>query len=158
VNQTAPRDGEGNAHAKAEVSGVMAIEPAASLFRVRAAMLEDRPFIGAHWTRAQQALERGQRGSLSQAAGDTWPKMAHRVVERILGRPGTICRIACSPVDSTVLFGFAAWSGDHLHFVFVRPELRKAGVCTALLEGCPELTSCSVQWKAALAYHPERSW
>lgn len=58
----------------------------------------------------------------------------HRVIDRILARPGTKVRLATMPEDPNLVFGWAVTEGgDTVHYVYVKPAFRKYGIARALL-------------------------
>lgn len=55
----------------------------------------------------------------------------HRaIIEQVLGWAD--CTIACLPDDPTVTLGWMVHEGDCLHFVYVRPAVRRKGIARAL--------------------------
>ena len=134
-------------------------------FVIRPAIPTDVPFIGAHWVQAQQRLEQGRAHTFSRTLDyvEAFPRVQHRVIDRLLQRETVRALVATSPSNTLTLYGFSLTEGTHLHFVFVRHELRGAGLAVALL-GDVLLESCSAWWPAKegngvrLAYRPEVSW
>lgn len=49
---------------------------------------------------------------------------------RLLARPGSVLMLACDPVETDVLYGFALGDpeADILHYAFVKKTLRKFGL------------------------------
>ncbi len=51
--------------------------------------------------------------------------------------PGASARIACDATDDDVRVGFACWTDDVLHYVYVQRDFRGHGLVRDLLEGLP---------------------
>jgi GNAT superfamily N-acetyltransferase len=51
--------------------------------------------------------------------------------------PTASARIACDPTDDDVRVGFACWTGDVLHYIYVQRDFRGHALAPAMLEGLP---------------------
>lgn len=59
------------------------------------------------------------------------------------------CLVACDPEDASVIYGFAVFEPEALHFVYVKGAFRGFGIGKALtLAACPTLGTCQtvVTW------------
>jgi hypothetical protein len=64
-----------------------------------------------------------------------WSPWGHRgIVIAMLAAPQNRTFVA-GEKDSDVIHGWACMSNNALHYVYVREEIRRAGVCTMLLGG-----------------------
>mgnify|MGYP006270041487 CR=1 FL=1 len=68
-----------------------------------------------------------------QMKGDTYYSTYKRLIERILVTPGTKVKIACLKEDPEVVIGYAVYTGDTLHWAFVKPQWRKMGIAKAII-------------------------
>lgn len=69
-------------------------------------------------------------GSINQ---DDFMRSYHRYLENLLGTPGVITCIACLKSDPDVILGFSVFQSDTLHWVFVKKDWRRIGLCNDLL-------------------------
>ena len=93
--------------------------------------VEDLAFVRKAWR------ETFQYGSLAVDGADKahyFDEMT-RLFAAIL--PGASARIACDPADDDNRVGFACWTDDVLHYVYVMRDFRGHGLAPALLEGLP---------------------
>lgn len=52
----------------------------------------------------------------------------HQVITDIIGREDTKDLVACHPEVTSMILGWACWSGDVLHYVFSRGAARRKGL------------------------------
>ena len=93
--------------------------------------LDDLAFIRKAWR------ETFQYGSLAVDGADKphyFDEMT-RLFAAIL--PTASARIACDPFDDDNRIGFACWTDDVLHFVYVMRDFRGHGLAPSLLEDLP---------------------
>ena len=103
-------------------------EPEAPLWVVRHGRETDWPFLIASWVRSHADTW------LSSALGHTYVQEHSRAVKEWLAHPGTQVRVAVDPSDSDAILGFAVWFGSIVHYVYVRPGMRRMGCAKAMLE------------------------
>lgn len=103
---------------------------------------EDRRFVVPTWVYSLASLRKR-------------PPRAHdwRSVDRILDAPDTCIVVLASDEAARALHAWAAATGDTLHYAYVPPELRGAGLArrciTAALGAYPEHITTSVAWPFA---------
>ena len=106
----------------------------APAFRIRPGREDDHAFISESWMQAW-----GQT-AIGREMGPTYISDQKALIRRILERPRTEVRTAvdAAPDGDDVIFGFAV-VGDVrtliplIYFCFVKRDVRRMGVCTALL-------------------------
>lgn len=103
---------------------------------------EDRRFIVPTWVRSMASLKR------VAPMGKHW-----RAVDRVLDAPDTRVSVLASDAAARTIHAWAAASGDLLHYVYVPPELRRAGIArkliTSLLGSYPDRIAISTAWPFA---------
>lgn len=104
------------------------VVPMTSPVVIRAAVVDDFPFV----TKAWRATMQYAHGSLG-ADPDHFLEEMRRVFAKIL--PNATVRIACDAKDSDNLVGFAILTDDELHYTYVAADYRRAGVVPDLLKG-----------------------
>lgn len=99
----------------------------------------DRRFVVPTWVRSRAAADD------RQPRGHDW-----REVDRILDAPGTRVVVLASGQGDSALHGWACATGDVLHYAYVPPELRRAGLArqciTAVLGGYPGHIAITHAW------------
>lgn len=108
------------------------------MFEIRAATQNDRPAIFATWLRAYRHGAQFPR----HIPADVYFDEHHDVIEQAIEQ--SVVRVATPPDDPEVILGWAAFetlqpepddptSPVVVHFVYVKPAFRRAGVARALL-------------------------
>ncbi len=107
-----------------------------SLLRVRPAKKEDRGFIFSSWfdsfrgTSAVHATQ--QRHTDLHGSRFYWLFMQHLACQ-LMGEPDAKTLVLCDVEDEDTLVGFAAASGEALHYVYIRDGFRRAGHARQLI-------------------------
>lgn len=100
-------------------------------FRVRQGIADDYGFILETW---QFHFRRTVAG---RDHGHNYLVEQKRLIRRVLGRPSTELRIACSWEDANAIHGYAVLeksaSRPRIYFVYVRDDSRRLGMATQLL-------------------------
>lgn len=99
--------------------------------KIRDADENDWPFMRKAWR------ETFQYGSLAVDGADKEHYFAEmtRLFAAIV--PHASARIACDATDDDVRVGFACWTGDTLHYVYVQRDFRGARIVPDLLDSLP---------------------
>jgi GNAT superfamily N-acetyltransferase len=102
-------------------------------FLVVPGLHEARSLVFATWLRSFQA-----NSSFARPISREVFFPAHQLVlERLLARPNVEVHLAVWPDDPNVVFGWSVTEGDCVHYVYVKPDFRKAGLARALLAHRP---------------------
>lgn len=62
------------------------------------------------------------------------------LAQELVRRPGVRVTVAAYDADPSLLVGWACTEEDMLHWVYVRKDYRRAGVCTWLVRGCRRMS------------------
>ena len=87
----------------------------------------DRDFVQTTWMTAYKA---GRTGRWRNTSLRRWWEGHAALVASVFDRSSVM--IACLPNEPDVTLGWMATEGPCLHFVYVRPNLRRSGIATAL--------------------------
>lgn len=99
-------------------------------FRVRPAHSEDDfEFVESAW----RATFRSNGAGVMGADITHYNEEMLRIFKAILPRATTL--LACEDTDDNNLGGFVCFSGDELHYAYVKVDFRKAGLVPLMLEG-----------------------
>ena len=108
------------------------------LFLLRAGHAGDHPFVVDSWVKSYQsyALSRdcehcNNAGRIYR--GNRFLRGHKRLIRDILARSGTALLVACHPDDPEPILGWACSENGVLHYVFVKKDVRRVGVASALL-------------------------
>lgn len=107
------------------------------IFRLRSAQPDDRRFVLSTWRRAEAECSAHKEGRL-------FPAWQDRMMADILQRPGTSIRIASPEGDDAIVgwavigFPVGVSAPTVVYYVFVRPEARRFGVASMLLDDLRE--------------------
>jgi GNAT superfamily N-acetyltransferase len=114
---------------------------------------DDFPFISTRWVSSYD------RSRLAQYAGDGYQAGQRKMISRLLHRGATII-VAESVDEPGLLHGFIAREGSSLHWVYVRPEMRRFGVGRQLLEygNGLSMTHCSHEMPDWFEYRYGYTW
>jgi GNAT superfamily N-acetyltransferase len=97
---------------------------------VRAAALEDAPFIFSSWLKSYRQSE-----AVKGLSDDIYFDGQRSVINRILLR--SACLVAVDPDDASHLYGFICFEEHYpnpvLHYVYVKQAYRKLGVASLLM-------------------------
>lgn len=96
--------------------------------RIRAAKPEDTSFVLDAWRRSFEDAP-----AVRGADREHYRIELTRAIRRLLDKAE--CRVACDPEDEDTIVGFAAFTGDELHYVYVKKDFRGMGVARQLLDG-----------------------
>lgn len=91
-----------------------------SLVTIRPFQFDDLPFIFSSWLKSL----RWGNSYFQAIEQDSYFKGQHRAIERVLGDPKTTVKVACLSDASEVLVGYSVYTGDVLHFVYVKEDWR----------------------------------
>ena len=82
--------------------------------------------------------------------GNSWYKLIdsqvyfavyHAVLESILSQEKTVIKIACLQDDPEVILGFSAYTGNRLHWVYVKQAWRNLGIARKLVPSTTDTVS-----------------
>jgi len=97
---------------------------------VRAAGPDDLAFVIDAWRRSYEDAP-----AVRGAEREHYRTEMTRAIRRLLDRAE--CRVACDADDPDTIVGFAAFTGDELHYCYTKKDFRGIGVARQLLEGAP---------------------
>ncbi len=119
------------------------------MMRIRPAKQEDTGFILSSWFdsfRSASALcATLKRHSFETDAGRVYWMFMKDLVRRWAAEPDARTMVACDPEAEDTLVGFAAASGQQLHYVYIRDGFRRSGHARALVESMGPLVRYSMQ-------------
>lgn len=122
-------------------------------FVIREAVPDDLLFIGNAW--------RASMLHASIAVLDADRTHYHSEMSRVLSRllAHATVRVACDPKDESNLVGFAAMTGEELHYAYISGGFRKLGIVPMLLDG-HKITCYTFQTRPGLRRlkPSERGW
>ncbi len=100
-----------------------------SKWKIRPAKKEDIPFIYSTWTKSYKY------GSVlgKSCSGDVFFPEYNRVIDWILSQPNVSIEISCDPDQIDVIFGYAVFQHEVLHYVFVKEAFWNLGIGKSLL-------------------------
>jgi GNAT superfamily N-acetyltransferase len=87
----------------------------------------DMGFVRTTWVHHNRG-----RGFASGVSPREYGPGQRELVAKLLDRYGA--SVACDPEDPYVLYGWVCSGGDALHYVYVKPEFRGAGIGRAMLD------------------------
>lgn len=97
---------------------------------IRPAVESDIPFIYSTWLRSYR---------LDSAIGSTCKKSVffngyNAILDAILSNPNAVCSVAVSPENSNVIYGYAVYESNAIHYCFVKEAFRRWGIAKSLLQ------------------------
>lgn len=98
-------------------------------FAIRPAIESDLGFVAQCWVREFRC----SNGRLRKLDSHLFNRFCYPRVKHWL-ETSTV-RVACPPGDAVTLYGFAVFSEDLMHMVYVLNDLRRLGIAKALLDG-----------------------
>lgn len=98
--------------------------------RIRLAKPDDFAFIIDAWRRSYEGSP-----AVRGAEREHYRIEMTRAIRRLCDRAEV--RVACDPQDEDTVVGFAAFTGDELHYAYTKKDFRGIGVAKQLLEGVP---------------------
>lgn len=111
------------------------------LMVIRPVEASDLPFIYRSWLMGAYHGNRPKPGVKEQPGAsldyigsihqDDFMKSYHKYIEFLLGKAST--QIACLKSDPDVILGYSVSEPGVLHWVFVKPDWRRIGICNDLL-------------------------
>ncbi len=105
------------------------------LVTIREARPDDKSFIYSSWLKG---LRFGNKW-FEAIDQDTYFQRYHDVIEALLSRPDTSVKVACLVEDPDVILGYSVYTGQTVHFVFVKRAWRGIGIARSLVP--PDLTT-----------------
>ena len=127
--------------------------PPAPLFVLREGVGADHAHVYASWLHAIE-------GTVFDAAFRGAVRYVPRaVINGLLGRRTTALVVACAPTDPNTILGWALVEAPStLHFVHVKPFLRRRGVAKALIAGLREPLTYTANTPAFTPWASRHGW